>query len=235
MKLIIGLIILSVIGIFLLNSCKSCGKNGNGHVVMQNRSVSSFNKISVEGVFPVELSQDGTNEFVKVEADENLQDYIIVTNEGDKVVVKFTEQGSIYASKKMKVYINIKKLTELEFKSVGSLTTANTLILDTLELNSESVGKLHLDIEANFLRANLSSVGATTLKGKVNEVRINNKSVGTLSAYDLKAGTLMIHNTAIGTAEIYADSAFYLLHFANSLATQLFYHTRSFIIKCADG
>ena len=210
MKLIIGLIILSLAGLFFLNSCEGCGRRGNGNVVTQNRTVSAFSKISIEGVFPVELSQDGNAEFVKVEADENLQDYITVENDGNELVVKLKDEASIHKSKKMKVYINIKKLSELNFKSVGSLTTVNQLKLDTLELNSESVGKLNLDIEAAFLRANLSSVGASTLKGKVNEVCINNKSVGTLSAYDLKAGTLKIHNTAIGTAEVYADSAFYI-------------------------
>ncbi len=210
MKLIIGLIILSLAGLFLLNSCEGFGRIGNGNVVTQNRTVSSFDKISIEGVFPVELSQDGNAEFVKVEADENLQDYITVTNEGDKLVVKMKEEASIHKSKKMKVYINIKKLSELNFKSVGSLKTVNQLKLDTLELNSESIGKLELDIDATFLRANLSSVSSSVLKGKVTEVRINNKSVGTLSAYDLKSGTMKIHNTAIGTAEVYADSAFYI-------------------------
>jgi hypothetical protein len=117
---------------------------------------------------------------------------------------------TINKSEKMKVYVNIKNLTELDFKSVGALTTSGQLKLDSLELSSESVGKLTLDVEAKYLRTNLNSVGATTLRGKVGEVRINNKSVGTLSAYDLKAGTLMIHNTAIGTAEVYADSAFYI-------------------------
>jgi len=210
MKIIIVLIILSLVGLFFLNSCDSCGRRGNGNVVTQNRTVCSFDKISIEGVFPVELSQDGNAEFVKVEADENLQEYVTVINEGDRLMVKLKDEASIHKSKKMKVYINIKKLSELEFKSVGSLKTVNRLKLDTLELNSESVGKLELDIDATFLRANLSSVGSTTLRGKVTEVRINNKSVGTLSAYDLKAGTLKIHNTAIGTAEVYADSAFYI-------------------------
>ena len=210
MKLIIGLIILSLAGLFFLSSCDGCSRRGNGHVVTKNRPVSSFDKISIEGVFPVELSQDGNVEVVKVEADENLQQYITVENDGNELVVKLKDEASIHASKRMKVYINIKKLSELNFKSVGSLTTANQLKFDTLELNSESVGKLSLDIDAAFLRANLSSVGASTLKGRVTDVRINNKSVGSLSAYNLKAGRLMIHNTAIGTAEVYADSAFYI-------------------------
>jgi hypothetical protein len=209
MKRVIGSTFMSLAVIMFFSSCNTWVKKGNGKVVMQNRTVSSFSKIAIEGVFPVELSQDGGAEFVKVETDENLQDQIIVSNDGDRLMVTMKEEPSIRA-KKMKVYINIKKLSELDFKSVGALTTANQLKLDALEVNSESVGKLNMDIDADFLRANLNSVGSTTLSGKVREARINNKSIGSLSAYDLKAGTLMIHNTAVGTVEIYADSAFYI-------------------------
>jgi hypothetical protein len=210
MKLIIGLVILSMGSLIFLGSCNGCGKRGNGNVVTQSRAVSPFSKIAIEGVFPVELSQDGNAEAVKVEADDNLQDYVVVRNSGDQLIVKLKDEASMHSARKMKVYINLKKLNELEFKSVGSLTTANQLKLDSLELNSESVGKLDMDIDADFLHADLNSVGATTLKGKVREARINNKSIGSLSAYDLKAGTLMIHNTAVGTVEIYADTAFYI-------------------------
>lgn len=209
MKKII-ILLLPFAAISLFSSCEGCGHRGNGHITKENRPVSTFDKISIEGIFPVELSQTGEPESVKVETDENLQQYIVVKNEGDKLLVKTKDKVSIPGSSKLKVYINIKNLRQLDFSSVGSLSTTNTLKLDSLDLVSESVGKLNLDIQADFLRANLNSVGSTTLQGKVREVRINNKSVGTLSAYDLKADTLMIHNTAVGTAEIYADKAFYI-------------------------
>src|ERR1043165_1367239 len=210
MKLIIALIILSIAGVVFFNACNSCGKSGSGHLTMETRNVKPFTKISIEVVFPVELSQDGGAEWVKVEADDNLQDMIIVENQDDELVVKSNEDESVFKARKMKVYINIKNLTDLDFKSVGALTTVNQLKLDSLELNSESVGKLKLDIKADFIRTNLNSVGATVLKGEVREARINIKSVGSLSAYDLNAGTLMIHNMGIGNVEIYADSAFYI-------------------------
>jgi len=227
MKPVIAFILLSHVGLLGLSSCDSCAKRGNGKVVTQNRKVSSFDKISIEGVFPVEISQDGNAEAVKVMADENLQQYIKVTNDGDRLEIKMEDEANLHSSKKMKVYINIKKLSELEFKSVGSLTTTGQLKLDSLEVNSESVGKLNLNIDADFLRTNLNSFGATTLKGKAREVRINNKSIGLLAAYNLKAGTLMIHNTAIGTAEVYADSAFYI----RSSAIGMLYYKGPGVVK----
>lgn len=198
-----------VSALVLLASCHPFGKKGNGKISTEQRSVQPFTRVSIEGIFPVEITQTGEAEGVKVETDENLQECITVRNEGGKLVVESEGKPSI-RSTKMKVTVNVKQLREIEFSSVGNLTTANTLKLDSIEINSESVGKMDLDIEANYLHADLSSVGSTTLSGKVREARINNKSVGKLAAYGLKAQTMMIHNTAVGAVEIYADSAFYI-------------------------
>ncbi len=206
--IIVFAVIVTLVSISACNGCNS--KRGNGHVIIKDRPVTSFSKISIEGIFPVELSQDGGPEFVKVEADENLQEFMLVRNDGDELVVETEDNVSIRKSKKLKVFINLKNISELNYKSVGSLTTQGKLKLDSLEINSESVGKVDVDIDAKFLRANLNSVGVTNLQGNVTEARINNKSVGTLNAYGLKTQTIMLHNTAVGNAEIYADSAFFI-------------------------
>jgi len=210
MKNILLLFILGSAGLIILPSCHNHWKSGNGKITVEDRPVGPFNTITVEGLFPVEITQNGEKESVHVETDQNLQCMITVRTDGKDLYIKTTNDESFGNSTKTKVYINIKNLTELDFKSVGALNTKGILKLDSLTVNSESVGKLNLNLDAKYLHANLSSVGASTLTGKVNEARINNKSVGSLSAFDLKAGTMMIHNTALGITEVYADSAFYI-------------------------
>jgi hypothetical protein len=204
------LLLLSATALIALSSCNhGLGRKGNGHVTTEDRKVSPFTKISIEGIFPVEITQTGGAESVKVETDDNLQDMISVKSNDGELSINSTDQ-SIYKSTKMKVYVNIKDIKELNIKSVGALTTPDVLKLDSVEVNSESVGKLNMSLNAQYLRANLESVGSTQLSGNVFEARINNKSVGSLSAFDLKANVMMIHNTSVGVTEVYADSAFYI-------------------------
>jgi Putative auto-transporter adhesin, head GIN domain len=210
MKNIIILLTVSTAGIIMLSSCRSHWKPGNGKVTTEDRNVGAFNTVTIEGLFPVEITQAGDKEYVKVQTDQNLQSQISVKTEGNELIIKTENDETVGKSTKTKVFINVKDLKELDFKSVGSLSTNGIIKLDSLNLNSESVGKLKFDMDANYLHANLSSVGSTTLSGKVKEARINNKSVGSLSAFDLKAATMMIHNTALGITEVYADSAFYI-------------------------
>lgn len=204
---ITGLILSSVL---FFVSCGVFSSEKNETVVTQQRPIQAFTELTIKGIFPVVVSQTGEAESVTVEANESAQALITVKNIGNELVVEMKEDASLLKSKKIKIYINVNQLHRIDFKSVGAFSTQGQLKFDSLELNSESVGKMDLDIDARFLRAKLNSVGATSLKGSVREVRINNKSVGMLSAYDLKAQTLMIHNTAVGLVEVYADSAFYI-------------------------
>jgi hypothetical protein len=205
----IAITILTVSSIAFVSSCMY-GKRGTGKVTTQTRSITPFHKISIKGVFPVVISQDGGPEWVKVEADENLQELITIENKGDELVIASDDNISIRRSKKLSVMVNVKSLYEIQNTSVGSITSSGPVKFDSLEINSESVGKLELQLEGKFLRANLNSVGVTDLSGRVREARINNQSVGALHAFDLKTDSVMIHNTAVGIAEVYADKAFYI-------------------------
>jgi hypothetical protein len=206
------LVTVCVMAIFSIGliACNKMGKRGNGKITTTNRKVSSFDKIKIEGIFPVIVTQDGGAEFVKVTTDENLQALVSVTNDGYVLVVKTKSESNITGASNIKVHINISRLTQLDFKSVGSLISSGILKLDSLELNSESVGKLDLQLNAKYLKANLKSVGSTKLTGEADEVRINNKSIGSLNAYELNAKVLMIHNTAVGTAEVFAEKEIYI-------------------------
>lgn len=207
-KIIIAIVVVVAIA-GILASCNG-GLKGNGNVITQSRKVSTFDDVEVEGIFPVTITQDGGPAWVKVTADENLQHLIkVVNSKGNKLKITFDEEMKLKKNSNMKVVINITDLRKLKYEAVGDLST-NMLKVDSLQIDAEAVGKLNLNITANFLRANLQSIGGTTIAGEVKEARINNESVGFLGAYGLKAQTIMIHNTGIGNVKIYADSAFYI-------------------------
>ena len=67
--------------------------NGSGFVSEEQRSVSSFDKIQINGSFTVDLSQ-GDFENVEVEIDDNLQEYVEVRNEGSKLGQGFRQCGN---------------------------------------------------------------------------------------------------------------------------------------------
>lgn len=177
---------------------------GNGNVVTQERTISSFNEIIVNGVYNVYLTQ-GQNESVKVETDENLQEAVIVKNKGNALVLGWKKGINVKRKTKMNVYVTLKDIAKLEVKGVGNVNTSSKLSLNTLDIEASGVGNTSLELDCKQLDGEISMVGNFTLKGKVTEVILDNNGTGALRAFDLVAQKLEINNSGIGKVEVNAQ------------------------------
>jgi len=179
---------------------------GNGKKVTREVTVSSFSSLQASGVYELKLSQ-GNKESVKIEADENLQDYFNVHNEGDKLVIDMDKlkNKNLKNSGKMRVYVTFKKLKELDLKTVGNVTSEEQLSFDDLDLNTKNVGDVTLDLTAKKVDIDMKSVGDVKLSGKANEAIVKNKGVGAFRAGNFVVQTMNIENQGVGSAEVNAE------------------------------
>lgn len=178
---------------------------GNGKLVTKDVAVQSFDILDASGVFELKLSQ-GNKESVKIEADENLQEYFTVRNEGSKLVIdmKKLEHKNLNSKNKMRVYITFKNLKEMDLKTVGNVNADAPLTFDDLQMKNKSVGNVTLNLTANKLDLDNSSVGNVKLSGKAQNAVVKNKGVGSLQAGDFIVQTMNIENTGVGSAEVNA-------------------------------
>jgi len=177
---------------------------GNGNVVQETRSVTSFDKIRSDGVMNITLIQ-GDADFVIVEADKNLQPVIITKVTDNKLIITTKEDAEIKKSTKLNIYITFKNIDKLELNGVGNVKSQNQLNLKILTIENNSVGNIDLNLDCDKIILENNSVGNAEFSGKVNEFNIELNSVGNLKAFDLTAQTLNIESNAIGNAEITCD------------------------------
>lgn len=193
-----------------LSSCdNSSQQQEKNPVTSDKRTPGNFTHLHISSVCPVKLHNDSACAVV-VKAHENDLKEIVTEVKNDTL---FITHHNISAGKNDEVpsiHIYVKGLRSLSYRGVSSLVFTDTIATDSLQLQTETVGKVKVKVKADFMRANFKNVGTTTLTGHVREARINNKSVGELEADALKAAILMIHNTSIGKATVYADSLFYI-------------------------
>lgn len=180
------------------------GENGNGHVVKQNRQLSPFSKIKIDGVFNVILKQGDVPEVI-VETDENLQGLVQTVVEGDLLLLQQKPHTSIGNSTKMNVYVTVNILSELGIGGVGNVSCANTLTQDQLILFTSGVGSTKLNLNCNSLAAKMKGVGNVSLAGMANMATIHNEGVGNLKAYDFIVQDLRITNEGVGNAQVDAE------------------------------
>jgi len=181
-------------------------------VTTEDRSISSFTKVNLDGVFKTIISQDGGPAWVKVETDQNLQQAIEVVSEGETLTIANKKNTTYNTPTKMVVYVNVKDISSLINTSVGKVETQGTIKAGDLYLKIDAVGKTALEIQVQKLTATINSVGLIVLSGSAVSADIDNNSVGKLEAYGLKTDTLNIKNNSVGAVEVYAEKEISIDH-----------------------
>jgi hypothetical protein len=179
---------------------------GNGKVVTRDITISGFDALKASGVYELRLSQ-GNKESVKIEADENLQQYFTVRNEGNKLVIDMEKMKNknLHQKNKMKVYVTFKSLKELELNTVGNVLSDEQLSFNDLNLDTKNVGNVDLKFTAKKLDLDNKSVGNVKISGKATEAVVKNKGVGSLDAGNFIVQTMNIENDGVGGAEVHAE------------------------------
>jgi hypothetical protein len=194
--------------ITLANSCIFWGERvkGNGIVTVEERTGLQAHKIKLAGFMDVELSQ-GAGTTVKVEADENLQEYIITKMEDGVLVIKMRNNVNFINSNRMKVYITTDRLEQLSLSGSGNIIGTNKFTgADQLKLRVSGVGDLKLDLNSPSLDASISGSGSLQLAGETRDAKIQISGVGDCNASNLKAENATVKIAGSGDVKIFADT-----------------------------
>lgn len=200
---------ITVAFVALLGSCVFIGSKrvkGNGNVTVEERTGLTAKKIHLKGFMDVELTQ-GEGTTVKVEADENLQEYIITEMEGDELVVRMRGNINFITSEKLKVYITTAKLEQLKLSGSGNIVGMNKFTgSDRLKVSVSGVGDLRLETNTPELEAKISGSGSLVLLGETRDAKIQISGIGDCNAEELKAENASVKISGSGDVKIFADN-----------------------------
>src|SRR5215216_6714708 len=80
---------------------------GNKNVVTQDRKVSPFTQLEISEVANVTILQ-GATESVRITTDENIQQYYVARNEGNKLIIETTRGNLGLTSSGLDIEITVK-------------------------------------------------------------------------------------------------------------------------------
>jgi hypothetical protein len=197
-----------LLGVLMLNSCIYVGgkrTRGNGNIVTEERSVGNFDKVEVRGAIDVYVSQ-GSAGPVKIEADENLQKYILVEESGGRLVVKTKNGYNLRPSKKMKVYVSAPHYTELKVSGSCNIIGENKITSpDRLSLGVSGAGDIKMEADAPQVEARISGSGNVDLKGNTRDFDLQLSGAGKARCYELLSENTEVDISGAGSAEVYAS------------------------------
>jgi hypothetical protein len=199
LKQITLLALLSIVSVFAQKQQKV---KGSGNVVSQDRPIGEFTELHLDGIFNVFISQ-GDKPSVKVEADDNLQAFIKVDMEGNKLKITDENEENIKKFTKMSVYVTVREIEKLYVDMVGDVVTKDTLNSSIFRfISDESTGKTELNIVTTNLSIESKSLGDLKLAGSAEKLDISYKGIGNIDAFKLKAVEGMIQYSGVGDIDV---------------------------------
>jgi len=166
----------------LMGGCIPFGEKGNGNVVKQDRDVSGFTSIEVSGAFTVYLYQ-GSSESLKVEADENLMEYIKTEVKGDRLEI-YTENKTIQKFTKMNIYLTFEELEMIDISGAVEIIGEDMMKFDELDLDGSGASEISLHMEVGVLNADFSGASEIELIGEAKSVSFEFSGASEIDAYD---------------------------------------------------
>jgi len=206
-------IILIMLGLVLiLSACNgfAFGSNfvrGSGVVATDNRTVSGFSGIVLNGSGDATITQ-GDTESLKIEADDNILPLITSEVIGGKLVLGFKNNTSISTVLPVRFTITVKDLTSLELNGSGNANVGNlTTSTQAVTLRGSGDVKLSL-LQASQLTVDGNGSGNINISGgKVNSQAVRIFGSGSFNAPDLESQTASVSILGSGGAEIWAKTS----------------------------
>lgn len=191
---------------FLVLSLMACeSSEEKGEQTTESFDIEGVSRLKVNGVFNLHISQ-GDQESLTIEGNPELISLIEVRQRGDLLELNISEKDSRTFNKKgAKVNLTVADLTEMEFEGAGNITTVGSLDLEDFRLIGRGVGKVHLELEAEFLDADLNFVGSLTLKGAAREMSLLNEGIGNIDASKLIVQKVDLISSGIGKVSVHCE------------------------------
>jgi len=178
---------------------------GNGKVVTQERQTGSFDKVHSRGHFDVVIT-DGPSHKVSVEADENLQEYIIIETSGNTLEIRPKNHANIQSARSIKIHVTAPALSAVALSGSGNITSTNKLQgSDKFNLSSSGSGNIQVEIETGSLNASISGSGNMNLKGSTNQFEGKISGSGNIRAKEFQSNITTIRISGSGNAEVVAN------------------------------
>lgn len=190
----------------LMSACVFTVVRGSGEIVSETREVSDFNKVELNGVGTLYITQ-GDKETLEIEAEDNLLPYIESVVRGNTLFIGFEDDKwtqVVQPTEPIKYYLTLKEISKIELSGAGRIVSER---LETTELRitSSGAGDIEIDeITAEELVVTLSGAGNCEIGGQVIDQRITISGAGNYSAESLESAATLIQVSGMGTSKVWA-------------------------------
>lgn len=178
------IIIFALVGLFFACNISTVPEEiieGSGNVITENRELSGFTAVTLDGVGRLEIDQTGT-ESVGITADDNILPYITTIVRGQELVISIEENTTFSVVTDLVYNVTVQTIEGLELNGAGEIDVTN------------------LDGESWTVK--LDGGGSITVSGEVTRQEVELNGLGIYNAEDLVSQVALVEQNGAGSAVV---------------------------------
>lgn len=179
--------------------------NGNGVVKSQQRALSDFDGIRVQGGMDVVLIP-GAQYSVRVEADENLLPHIVTELDGDVLEIGPENKVNLRSDRGIKIYVTAPLFNVVAVNGSGSITSQARIRADQkMKAEISGSGDIRLEVDAPEIDMDIDGSGNVILSGNTRRFKSDINGSGEVRAFDLLSEETEVQISGSGDAQVFAS------------------------------
>ncbi|WP_157943724.1 MULTISPECIES: head GIN domain-containing protein [Arenibacter] len=176
----------------LLLSCEKDTITASEEITTKDFDFSGYTALEVNDNFKVYLNFSETEEKLRVQANDNLHEYIIVGKESNKLTVKLDNVRRIKGKETLNVFITTKKINNFTVVGNAKLVLEDPLETDNLKINLTGNSNISGPLEIENLDVDASGNCMIDFSGSVKTMDVELSGNSEISDYDLSVDMLKI-------------------------------------------
>ncbi len=202
------IILIALVSVSIFTACNHLMKDkvrGNGTIKTENRTAGTFTGVDVGGNIDLYVKQDSVRS-VKIEADENLMEYIEVRMEGEQLVIQPKEGYNLSGSKSIKVYVSSPVFKRLEASGACDIIGENVLSsTNEISVDVSGASDAELELKAPKISAEMTGASNLKLKGQTKELYISGSGASHAKCFELFSENAKVDVSGASSADVFAS------------------------------
>jgi hypothetical protein len=194
--------------ILFTSSCTFIGGKrvrGDGQVVTRERDISGFIGVDVSGAINVVITQD-SGYAVKVEADNNLHEFIEVYIDHQVLHIHSRERFNLRPSRAIIVYVSAPTFSELYASGACQIKTNNRINSSSgMRIDISGASGVNIDVNSPKVELEMSGACNAIMKGQTRDFSVDGSGSTEVKAFELLSENTDVNLSGAGSAEVYAS------------------------------
>jgi hypothetical protein len=193
------LILLTALPFAMSHGCAFGNDDGSGKVISENRTVSTFNGISLECHANVYFTQ-GDEQSVRVEAEDNIMSHLKTEVKNKSLEIKMDKDFNNHET--INVYVTVKELCMLDLAGSGKMIGKSHINCDDMSFGVAGSGSITADIRSLAVKISVSGSGSLNVAGATTSMDIKVAGSGGVNAKELQSVKSTVSVSGSGSTTI---------------------------------